>query len=81
MKTTTLEMEEEARLHTEGDPEAPAETSVDEERTLDGDAVYPATPDHEAIARRAYECWQARGCPDGSPEVDWYQAEQDLRRK
>lgn len=22
----------------------------------------------------AYELWQARGCPDGSPEVDWFQA-------
>ena len=27
----------------------------------------------------AYHLWQARGCPDGSPEVDWFQAEQQLR--
>ena len=81
MKTTTLEMEEESRLHTEGDPEAPPETSVLDERewTLDGDAIYPAKPDHDTVARRAYECWQARGCPDGSPEEDWYQAEQELQ--
>ena len=24
----------------------------------------------------AYELWQARGCPDGSPEVDWFMAEE-----
>ena len=28
---------------------------------------------------RAYGLWQARGCPDGSPEVDWCQAEQELQ--
>ncbi|MGD1097981.1 MAG: DUF2934 domain-containing protein [Bryobacteraceae bacterium] len=22
--------------------------------------------------------WQARGCPDGSPEEDWLRAEQEL---
>ena len=27
-----------------------------------------------AIARRAYELWLDRGCPEGSPEEDWYQA-------
>jgi len=27
------------------------------------------------VAIRAYECWHERGCPEGSPEIDWYQAE------
>lgn len=31
-------------------------------------------------ALRAYELWQERGCPHGSAEVDWYQAERNLRR-
>ncbi len=31
-----------------------------------------------AIARRAYELWLHRGCPEGSPEEDWYQAESEL---
>jgi anti-anti-sigma factor len=35
--------------------------------------------DQDEIAARAYELWQARGCPDGSPEVDWLQAEEVLR--
>src|SRR5687767_4766720 len=33
---------------------------------------------HEQIAARAYEIWQARGAPHGSHEQDWYQAEQEL---
>jgi hypothetical protein len=28
----------------------------------------------EDIAVLAYEIWQARGCPDGSADEDWYQA-------
>lgn len=34
---------------------------------------------HDEIARVAYDLWQARGCPQGSPEIDWQQAEQQLR--
>jgi Protein of unknown function (DUF2934) len=36
--------------------------------------------DHEAVARLAYSFWEARGCPIGSPEEDWYRAENELRR-
>lgn len=32
----------------------------------------------EELALRAFECWQERGCPVGSPDIDWKQAEQDL---
>jgi hypothetical protein len=35
--------------------------------------------DREAIAQRAYELWQRRGCPQGSAESDWYEAEAQLR--
>ncbi len=35
--------------------------------------------DNATIAVRAYELWEARGCPLGSPEVDWLQAEEELR--
>ena len=37
-----------------------------------------ATPGHEQIALRAYELWISRGCPIGSPELDWLQAEMEL---
>jgi hypothetical protein len=35
--------------------------------------------DSEAIARKAYELWEARGYPHGDPEHDWYEAERHLR--
>ncbi|MDB5336047.1 MAG: hypothetical protein JWN70_1666 [Planctomycetaceae bacterium] len=34
---------------------------------------------HDAIATRAYRCWEIRGCPVGSPEVDWLEAEKEFR--
>jgi DUF2934 family protein len=30
------------------------------------------------IAVLAYQYWQARGCPNDSPEEDWLRAERDL---
>ncbi len=36
--------------------------------------------DQEAIARLAYSYWEARGCPIGSPEEDWYRAVNELRQ-
>lgn len=30
------------------------------------------------IAARAYELWKLRGCPEGSPDVDWHQAENEI---
>ena len=27
------------------------------------------------IANLAYALWQQRGCPEGSPEQDWFEAE------
>jgi hypothetical protein len=33
---------------------------------------------HEEIARLAYELWERRGCPLGSPEIDWHAAESAL---
>ncbi len=43
----------------------------------------PRTDDqlhHEAIARLAHSYWEARGCPYGSPQVDWFQAEEEIRK-
>lgn len=38
-------------------------------------------PTAEEIGARAYRCWHERGCPEGSPEVDWQRAEEELRRE
>ena len=40
-----------------------------------------ATFGHEDIAALAHALWQARGCPEGSPEEDWFQAAQELRAR
>jgi hypothetical protein len=36
-------------------------------------------PIQQDIARLAYALWQERGCPAGSPETDWLEAERTLR--
>lgn len=36
---------------------------------------------HNDIAALAYKLWQARGCPDGSPEEDWFKAAEQLRSR
>ncbi len=38
-----------------------------------------AAPDQEAIAKLAHRLWRERGRPEGSPEEDWYRAEDLLR--
>jgi hypothetical protein len=37
--------------------------------------------EREETARIAYLFWEARGYQGGSPEEDWFRAEQELRRK
>ena len=41
-------------------------------------SVAPNGIDEHAIAVRAYELWQDRGAPIGSPEVDWFRAQEEL---
>jgi hypothetical protein len=36
------------------------------------------SPSREDIEQLAYMYWEARGRPEGSPEVDWLRAEQEL---
>ena len=37
-------------------------------------------PEHQRIAQLAYGLWQKRDCPIGSPDEDWFRAENELRR-
>lgn len=37
--------------------------------------------DQSKIEQVAYDFWVQRGCPMGSPEEDWFRAEQKLRRE
>jgi hypothetical protein len=36
------------------------------------------TLDPEMVARLAHSYWEARGCEGGSPQEDWFRAEQEL---
>jgi hypothetical protein len=36
---------------------------------------------HDETAALAYELWQARGCPAGSPDEDWFRAVRELRSR
>lgn len=36
---------------------------------------------HKEIAALAHDLWMARGCPKGSPEVDWNEAAEQLRAR
>jgi Protein of unknown function (DUF2934) len=48
----------------------------------DGSTQQPEIgPDRASIHALAYENWLARGCPEGSPEVDWLRAEQELNAR
>jgi hypothetical protein len=42
---------------------------------LDNDSL----PSPDQIAQRAFELWHAKGCPQGSAEEDWLDAEAELR--
>ena len=39
----------------------------------------PIRLDRQDIAMLAYRYWTERGCPEGSPERDWFRAEAELR--
>jgi hypothetical protein len=43
-----------------------------------GDSHESAALDPEIVARLAHSYWEARGCQGGSPEEDWFRAEQEL---
>lgn len=40
-----------------------------------------ATLSEQDIATLAYQRWLERGCPQGSPEEDWFEAERELQSK
>ena len=43
-------------------------------------AVAPRPLDPTRIARLAFSYWEARGRPYGSPDEDWFRAEEEFRR-
>jgi len=57
-------------------------SAVQRHRKAAGPVTVVETPVNNArtedIARLAYSLWEARGGQDGSPEEDWFRAEQEL---
>jgi hypothetical protein len=45
-----------------------------------GLVIEPAL-DPETIAVLAYYYWEAHGCPNDSPQEDWFRAEAELRSR
>ena len=43
------------------------------------DDILADSVSHSDIARLAHQLWEQRGCPEGSPEEDWYEAEMKLK--
>ena len=37
-----------------------------------------SSADYGSVAALAYQFWMDRGCPIGTPEVDWFHAEEEL---
>jgi DUF2934 family protein len=44
-----------------------------------GDGALPESGSNEIVAKLAYRLWLQRGSPEGTPEEDWYRAEQLLQ--
>jgi Protein of unknown function (DUF2934) len=63
---------------------AAAPASRTEPGSAEQSIAYAATdlkPSAAEIERLAYSFWEARGCQGGSPEADWFRAEQELRER
>lgn len=41
--------------------------------------VQSESQQHERIRLAAFFLWEQRGCPIGTPEVDWFRAEEEMR--
>ena len=50
-------------------------------KSVDGNGNPDLSLAREDTARIAYSLWEARGYQGGSPEEDWFRAEQELRSK
>lgn len=66
----------ETQLPSRLDMKKTSSTSVDEPSVAAPDVV-----SRQQIEARAHELWIERGCPVGSPDEDWFRAEEELQRE
>ena len=50
--------------------------ALDKQQPLELTPDFPYESRHEFVAELAYKLWEQRGHPFGSPDVDWFAAEQ-----
>jgi len=59
-------------------PKKSAETASASILQLADAVAEPREWNPEELEKRAYFHWLERGCPQGSPEEDWFRAEQEM---
>jgi Protein of unknown function (DUF2934) len=52
--------------------------TMDRQQCVELAPDFPGESRHEFVAKLAYQYWEERGMPLGSPEVDWFAAEREL---
>ena len=52
--------------------------SADKQQPVELTTDFLGEDRHEFVAKQAYQFWEGRGRPLGSPEVDWFEAERAL---
>jgi hypothetical protein len=52
--------------------------SPDQQQPIELTTDFLGEDRHEFVAKLAYKLWEERGCPFGSPDVDWFAAEQQV---
>ena len=52
-----------------------AQQNYPEQHEVIEDGVHFGKPVQDEIAERAYQLWHERGCPEGTAELDWFDAE------
>ena len=50
----------------------------DKQQPMELTTDFPGEDRHEVVAKLAYQLWEGRGRPFGSPEVDWFAAERAM---
>ena len=54
---------------------------LQEVHQAEGSEVAGLESDQNQMQRLAFQFWLDRGCPIGSPEIDWYRAEEEIRNR
>jgi hypothetical protein len=58
----------------------PVRTKIpDVPETSNNESAFELEIPESDIAPVAYALWEKRGCPEGSPEEDWFRAVQEVR--